>query len=103
MFGRSSSYTRNTRHTLCKSTFAVRQSNDLLCAHRFIIQNDYGIDWDGPVSSEGDARVEVPDTPCPLTALKYEQLKGHVNPLEECNDYGIGLYTAAKVFVNNIS
>ena len=45
-------------------------SHSVICLLSF--QNNYGIDWDGPVSSEEDERVEIPDTPCPLTALQYE-------------------------------
>lgn len=62
---------------------------------------DYGVDWAGPVSSEDDCIVEIPNTPCPLTALQYEQLKAEVNPLEESDTYGVDLYIASKLFVNN--
>ena len=38
----------------------------------------------------------VPSTECPLSATELEALRNVVDPLEESEDYGIGLYVATR-------
>lgn len=54
------------------------------------LQDDYGIDWEGPSGVDHDS-VIVPEIDCPLTASELEALTRVVDPMEECDDYGIGL------------
>lgn len=58
----------------------------------------YGIDWDGPSVIESIS-VEIPTTACPLTDLQKSALQLEVNPLAECDDYGISLFVRTKDFV----
>ena len=69
----------------------------------FAMQEDYGIDWSGPLPSDTDAdTVTVPTTECPLSTQQLETLKQTLDPFEECTDYGVQLYTATRLFVNGI-
>lgn len=64
------------------------------------ILQEYGIDWDGPVTPDKDTdRVHVPRiTPC-LSEQQVTELSHAVNPLEECEDLGISLYILTRTFV----
>ena len=46
-----------------------------------------------------DETVDVPDTPCPLSPMEFEELMGLVPPLSESVNYGIDLYQQAIDFV----
>jgi hypothetical protein len=46
----------------------------------------YGIDWESPISGEDSSeRVEVPNTPVPLSEQQQNEVKRIVNPLEPCD------------------
>ena len=44
----------------------------------------------------------VPSTECPLSATELEALRNVVDPLEESEDYGIGLYVATRAYVYSV-
>ena len=62
----------------------------------------FGIDWSGPCAcTVGDeVEVSVPRTACTLTDEEMAYLKQTVDPMDSCNDGGIGLYTAARCIVH---
>ena len=41
----------------------------------------------------------MPQTECPFSATEFDALRSTINPLEECDDYGVGLYAATRAFV----
>ena len=62
----------------------------------------YGIDWDGPLSSDGDASVvSVPETCSPLRPADYAQLCALVDPQMNSDDQGIDQYLTAIRFVQS--
>lgn len=67
-----------------------------------MIQKDYGIDWDDPLSCSADQSVLVSDTECPLFAQQLGILKHTTDPLEECADYGVQLHVETRAFVNAV-
>ena len=44
----------------------------------------------------------MPPTECPLSATELEALKSVVDPLDESEDYGIGLYVATRAYVYSV-
>ena len=63
----------------------------------------YGIDWNGPVVAESHHdhdQVAVLETQCLLTSNQLQNISSTVNPMEECNDYGLSLYIATRDLVN---
>ena len=62
------------------------------------MQNEYGIDWNGPTGVDHET-VVVPDTENPLSPAQLDLLRDTINPMEECDQYGISLYLATKAFV----
>lgn len=65
------------------------------------MQHLYGVDWQGPVSEYEDTEhVEVPSTTLDLTSQQLVQLQQSVHPLEGCDDLGVALNIAARMFVN---
>ena len=65
------------------------------------MQEQYGIDWGSPSGVDHDTIV-VPNTECPLSAAELTVLRQTVDPMEECDDYGIGLYTITRAFVYSV-
>lgn len=63
----------------------------------------YGIDWDGPVSEETDAEVhvEVPLTRNPLHEAQYQELTRVINPLKDSDCYGIDIFVETLEKVND--
>ena len=59
----------------------------------------FGVDWDGPNVEGNDAAIDVPETPCPLSLLQYEELMRLVPALAESTNYGIDLYEETLNFV----
>ena len=49
--------------TILKNVFTLDLRKFILLQEQI---GQYGIDWDGPVNTDGDNLVEVPDTSCPL-------------------------------------
>lgn len=62
---------------------------------------NFGIDWNGPVSYDDDDfdRVCVPHEECPLLEEEYEELKTAINPLADSCCYGTDLYLQTVEFV----
>ena len=67
-----------------------------------VIDDAFGIDWNGPMVTQVQEQVNVPNTPCPLQDEDLEQLKTLVDPMLTCDDYGVVLYIAAREFVQNV-
>lgn len=65
--------------------------------------DSFGIDPEGPLPSDLDeslcSTVTVHTAECPLSAADSALFFDRFNPLSQCNDYGIALYSAAKNFV----
>ena len=69
--------------------------------------NAYGIDWDGPASSEEwDGIVEddsvivgAPETFCALDSQGIQALARQVNPVEPSMYYGVDIYLNALAFL----
>ena len=52
--------------------------------------HQYGIDWEGPVPLDSDTdEIVVPSVPCPLNDYKLQALREVLDPLQECDDYGV--------------
>ena len=51
--------------------------------------SQYGIDWDGPVNTDGDNLVEVPDTSCPLDDDQLQLLRQRIDLTVDDENYGI--------------
>ena len=65
--------------------------------------SQYGIDWRGPVLIDEDLDVvEVPETPAPIPSHQFDVLKSEIDPMCDSEDYGIDLYAAVKLFLNNM-
>ena len=59
------------------------------------------MDWEGiNVESNDDATIDVPDTPCPLNLMEFEELMRLVPPLSESTHYGIDLYEEVFDYVS---
>ena len=43
--------------------------------------------------------VDLPDTACPLSDQQLIDLKGAVDPMQDCSDHGVSFYTATRAFV----
>ena len=66
--------------------------------YMYAMQNEYGIDWNGPTGVDHET-VAVPDTENPLSPAQLDLLRHTINPMEECDQYGISLYLATRAFV----
>lgn len=62
--------------------------------------DQYGIDWDGPCVAEMTESVEVPITNCPITQQQLEELNEMIDPIQNCHDYGVSLYTTMRAYVH---
>jgi len=64
--------------------------------------DEYGIDWNGPLPDNVDeGTIEVPESDLSLTEDLLQQLQLSVNPLQECDDFGLNLYLNLKLFFEN--
>lgn len=64
---------------------------------------EYGIHMTGPISLVDDSdRVVVPEVPSILTSAQESLLHTLIDPLKQCEDYGKGLYTAARQVVRDM-
>ena len=64
----------------------------------------YGVDWDGPLPIDVDTdsiheQITVPESTVPLSSTDMDELVSTIDPLTECDDYGIGLYEQCIQFV----
>ena len=64
--------------------------------------NQYGIDWDGPVNTESDNFVEVPDTTCPLDDDNLQVLMQQIDITVDDGNYGIYTFNDAVAKVTNL-
>ncbi len=64
---------------------------------------NYGIDWDGPVVQEVDDsnHVEVPETNCPLSMKRFQELRETVNPLRQSIYHAVDCYLEVLQFIFN--
>lgn len=62
--------------------------------------DQYGIDWDGPCAAEMTESVDVPITNCPITQQQFEELNEMIDPIQNCHDYGVSLYTTVRAYVH---
>ncbi|CAB4433207.1 unnamed protein product [Rhizophagus irregularis] len=61
-----------------------------------INENEFGIDWSGPVSNHNDnENYEFSNISCPLNNEQYSELQSIVLPLERSDNYGIETYLHA--------
>ena len=44
--------------------------------------------------------MTVPPTNCPLSAQQLLELRDLIDPMQECDDYGVQLYVETKLFVH---
>ena len=61
--------------------------------------NEYGVDFEGPLSLLSEANesaVVVPETIMFFERQQLNEFVSEINPLEECLDYGIGKYVRAR-------
>ena len=56
-----------------------------------VLLSTYRVDWDGLSPPKGNA-IEIPNTPCPLTADNHVNLRNQVNPLDKTTVRGMGIY-----------
>uniref|UniRef100_A0A1X7TW60 Uncharacterized protein n=1 Tax=Amphimedon queenslandica TaxID=400682 RepID=A0A1X7TW60_AMPQE len=64
----------------------------------FPFDTHYGVDWDGPAVLDNED-ITVPPENCPLSEEQLALLKQSVDPLQDCEDYGVPLYVAVRNFV----
>ena len=60
-------------------------------------EEEYGIDFDGPVPEPEGVSSDLSRVPCPLTDRQLEQLSREIDPLEG-NGLGIEIYTRTVAF-----
>uniref|UniRef100_A0A1X7THR8 Uncharacterized protein n=1 Tax=Amphimedon queenslandica TaxID=400682 RepID=A0A1X7THR8_AMPQE len=62
---------------------------------------EYGIDWCGPavLNKDEECGVSVPCTRNPLQPHELAVLKNLVDPLDDCDDMGVGFYVLLKEFI----
>ncbi len=64
---------------------------------------EFGIDWSGSAVLEEDlTTVEVPSTVSPLQPHEVDVLQAFIDPMSECEDFGVHLYAATKQFVQEV-
>ena len=63
------------------------------------IDDRYGIDWSGPCVAKVNDNVDLPDTACPLSYQQMIDLKGAVDPMQDCSDHRVSFYTTTRAFV----
>jgi len=67
---------------------------------------EYGIDHDGPLPidllADETAEVVVPETVSILTGDELQQFVEEVDPLGECDDYGVGKYILAHQILQTL-
>ena len=65
------------------------------------VSDDYGIDEDGVVETTADNHVTIPRIAIVLTDAQFNLLE-QINPLEECENYGISIYLRVLHFLDTI-
>ena len=65
--------------------------------------SQYGIDWDGPVNTDGDNLVEVPGTSCPLDDDQLQLLRQRIDLTADDRNYGIHTFNQLTAEVATIT
>ena len=66
-----------------------------------LLQDFYGVDWDGPIPAEPESRaVEVPHTSNPLQPDDFTNMKNVIDPLRHSNNFGSDIFLECKQFVH---
>jgi hypothetical protein len=63
-----------------------------------VVNDDYGIDWNGPIPYQDDCHINIPETPCPLSAEQKRHLVETVNPLNDSNYFGLDICLQTKEY-----
>ena len=67
--------------------------------------SNYGVDWDGPLTTEEDDAVIVPEIGCPLSDADYsllqETIPQDVSTALSDGSYGIDTYMRVRSFVQS--
>lgn len=63
--------------------------------------SQHGVDWDGPVNTDGDNLVEVPDTSCPLDDDNLRSLRQRIDLTADDGNYGISAFNQFIAEVSN--
>ncbi len=66
------------------------------------VEEEYGIDMEGPVPSQGRSIV-VPEVPIRLSSENFAHLQQAVNPLASSDEFGIDLYEQVLQFMSTIT
>lgn len=62
----------------------------------------YGIDWDGPLSMDGDVEsVQIPPIENRLSDDDYSELARAVSPLDQSDNYGLDIFFTTLTFVKS--
>lgn len=67
-----------------------------------VAPNDYGVEEDGLVAGPEEAGVDIPRSSIHLSDEQFHQLQIIVDPLIDCDDYGIQLYINARGFLESL-
>ena len=84
---------------------ALQLRNSRMVAFDFFdsINSDYyGVDEEGLAGNDDDNTVVVPENKFGLTDEQFQQLRQHVNPLADSDNYGIELYEQIIVYFKYI-
>ena len=71
----------------------------------FLLQEEisqYGVDWDGPVNTDGNNSVEVPDTSCPLDDNQLQLQRQQIDLTADDGNYGISIFNEVIAEVTNL-
>ena len=81
----------------------------LLLAHEYIAMfqeeiDNYGIDWDGPVTDQAELNesVDVPELSVILSNEMEQELRQIVDPLWESDCYGLDICMETRQFVETV-
>ena len=85
--------------TILKNVFTLDLRKFILLQEQI---GHYGIDWDGPVNTDGDNLVEVPDTSCPLDDDKLQLLRQRIDLTTDDRNYGIHTFNQLIAEVTNL-
>ena len=63
------------------------------------VNENYGIDPDGPAPVDDDEGIVIPQTPLKFSSTDLSALNGQVDPLGSTNNYSIDLYEQTVGFI----
>ena len=82
-----------------KNVFTLHLRKFLLLQEQI---SQYGIDWDGPVNTDDDNLVEVPETSSPLDDDKLQLLQQRIDLSADDRNYGIHTFNQLIAEVTNL-